>query len=166
MIELPLFSLTHSNGRGLSDEEVKASLGRHIVSATMALCTSIFSFTSPSPSPLSSGSGSGSGGGSERGPADYSLVIERARDLFCAAWVAFPANKLMLRKARPLLVTELAQIHPTPALGRLTERLSGELPADIVRAHLLGPLLQALASMNVETAQASSATASSQRGRV
>ena len=46
VLELLLFSLTHSQGRGLSDDEVRNALGKHIISATMGLCSSIFNFES------------------------------------------------------------------------------------------------------------------------
>ena len=37
VLELPMSSLTHSQGRGLSDDEVRNALGKHIISANNGL---------------------------------------------------------------------------------------------------------------------------------
>ena len=53
-----------------------------------------------------------------------------------------------------MLEAELTQLKPTPALGKLAESLSRDLPADIVRSHLVSPLLS-LAGMGVKVIRTS-----------
>lgn len=138
-IELLLFALTHSNGRGLSADTVRETLGPQIIEHTLDLLDNCLEHTLL---------------GDDNVMVTSKRLATRARQLFCRVWVLFDGDPTLMRRVRHTVDLALCSSSTSGGSKWTTigvEIMHGELFAKLPRlvtsAYLLKPLLGAILDM-------------------
>ncbi len=142
VVEMLIFSLSHSNGRGLSDTDVRESLQPQIVTTTQALLEVLFyrsgtddlrsKFLRPR---------------SCAGLFEYGPLIQRARILFCKLWAAFQEDAAIPKRLLDLFCFEAGALSPTPAVLMFNTELYPLLSPHVVETYYLKSLFRAVVEM-------------------
>jgi hypothetical protein len=143
-IELLMFALTHSNGRGLSAEAVSEALAPQIITHAMNLLDNCLDDTAL---------------GEDNVMVKSVRLATRARYLFCSLWVKFSGHQSLMRRVRHTVNLALS-VSTSSSRGSKwatlgVEIMHGELfaklPRSITSAYLLKPLLGAILAMHSDS---------------
>ena len=137
-IEIITWCTTHSNGRGLSDKGVRSAVSKQVVQISLDLVEIVFVYLQ-----IGHNQQQTRGGRSKRVDA----LTERNRYLFCRVWMAFPRDASLLQRIDSLLAYAIKAQEPTPAVLVFSNELFGALPSDVVKRHLVRPVLQAVVAL-------------------
>lgn len=137
LVELLIFSLSHSNGRGLSCEDVRESICTQIIPTIFDMCDKCFK-------QLHGSAGEGISFVS-------TLLFERSRVLLCHLWKTFPRHPMVLNRLTKSV--DLALSLPNSPSGAsfrqsgvlvLTRELFPILDNDLIKRFLVKPVLHSI----------------------
>lgn len=126
LVEIAIFSLSHSRGRALWDEKVKTAIGDRIVHAFYQLCELKIHSKHAVLSPR---------------------LLERLDLLFCRLWIQFPKSSVMLAKAGGFVAAASAMATPSVTAVTLAQELLPSLPVKVTAKYLLGHLFNGVAAL-------------------
>lgn len=121
LVEMLIFALCHSSGRGLSDDDVKDAVSGELISVSLDLA--LLGLTGPY-----------AASASER-------LTQRSRVLVCRLWIQFPGHQSVLQRIGSVLTQCLPSLTPTPAVTVFATELLPSLPDDIIKRFLVKPLI-------------------------
>ena len=124
-LEMCIFSISHSQYRGLSDQDVKNAVGKKLISSAMGLVTAVL---------YNCGDDTARQSSLLQG---FGHIIERSRMLLCHLWIAFSTHEKMLTEVNAALSFEVTALHPSPAVLVFTAQLFHVLPDEIIENHFL-----------------------------
>ena len=119
VVEFAIFALSHSRGRALWDEKVKAAIGDRIISTYSQLCELKIH---------------------PKHTAMSSRLLERLDLLFCRLWIRFPKGPTMLTKASAFISIASSMSSPTVTAITLAQELLPTLPVKVTSKYLLNQL--------------------------
>eukprot|EP01034_Spumella_vulgaris_P023353 gene23353-29566_t len=129
VVEILLFSLCHSKGRGLSEAHVKSGVSTPVINAVLDLvsvCLGRLYATE------------------EHGDK----LVSRVRVLLCRLWVVFPTHSALTARIDDVLSTCLSAVLPSPAVVDFATELLPVLPPSVVRRHLVQPMIKVILDLS------------------
>jgi hypothetical protein len=132
VVEVFIFALWHSNGRGIGDKNVRNTLSKAIINNCLDLCEVC----------------------TNSGIISNKLIL-RIRSLFCKLWIRFPSDTFLTKRIEVSLNIMMQSLEPTPAVLSISNELLTELPDKIVRQYLVKTVLTnvTLISSSCESSQ-------------
>lgn len=148
-VEIVLFALRHSNGRGLSDSSVKRTVSKTIVESVLALCKSVFIYADIRRAQVVGSSSLGQSMTHLPSGVVHCLsrLVERVQLMFCQLWIRFPTNSIIISKVKSILPLVIDAQSANPAVLLLSQELLQILPLRVVQSNLVQPMISAVASM-------------------